>query len=719
VELFSISCTTCQKRLKVREASAIGEILICPSCGSMVLVEAPAEWRPDDTSAVSESATEAGLPASDESSLPEPPRPERVAPPPLTVPPTSAFAARSNDPDDPFQHPSPVTHGASEFETPEAEAEAGFETASLEEAAPPLLPDENWTSPTLRRRQQWLMVSVAAVVGVGMAVILLGVVASRNAASRPDRTQGEAGTATRDAANQNLGAPADRVDSAADETREVAERPLASADGGTASPEARSPADSSRDPDETSAAPPLVEAPEGAHPRENPSTEPTVKPDPEAGRGQEQATSEASSEPPAKQTPDTSALANTLEAFAPFIQDKPYVAPNTADAGDLKEPVLDPGDLEESDVSVPRPEPHEVNVAERLADRIPELDIPQMPLITFVRFLTGLSTIPISLDPDALALLRIKPDRPIAIKATNSDVGGILNAAIQPLGLAYVQVGDQLMITRPQPADVQLRIHRHSVEDLVGNDAEQLDELAEWITTMIEPDTWESQGGPGILRTEMPDLVIQHQDTVLFRALLFCERLRVARGLPTRTKLAPDLCRLEPRSSRAEGLLQKPLRIRFLEPTLLMHVLQSVTRETGLQILVDWQAIRQLGWTPEAETMVSAENVPVGEALSQMLRPMDLTYRVIDATTIQITSPEADENRWDVEFYPVARLLADSPDVTAVADRVRDAMQQAGIGETKGVVHFDPLSRHLVAALSQPDQRRLAVILQRWQTEAH
>ena len=41
MELFSISCTTCQKRLKVRDASAIGQILICPGCGSMVLVEAP------------------------------------------------------------------------------------------------------------------------------------------------------------------------------------------------------------------------------------------------------------------------------------------------------------------------------------------------------------------------------------------------------------------------------------------------------------------------------------------------------------------------------------------------------------------------------------------------------------------------------------------------------------------------------------------------------
>ena len=50
MELFAITCTTCQQRLKVRDASTIGEIQICPKCGSMVLVEPPAGWRetPED-----------------------------------------------------------------------------------------------------------------------------------------------------------------------------------------------------------------------------------------------------------------------------------------------------------------------------------------------------------------------------------------------------------------------------------------------------------------------------------------------------------------------------------------------------------------------------------------------------------------------------------------------------------------------------------------------
>ena len=39
MEPFSISCTTCQARLTVRSQAAIGQIMSCPKCSSMVLVE--------------------------------------------------------------------------------------------------------------------------------------------------------------------------------------------------------------------------------------------------------------------------------------------------------------------------------------------------------------------------------------------------------------------------------------------------------------------------------------------------------------------------------------------------------------------------------------------------------------------------------------------------------------------------------------------------------
>src|SRR6187401_1885935 len=45
MDLFSITCTTCKSRLKVREESAIGQILACPKCGGMVMVNPPPGWK--------------------------------------------------------------------------------------------------------------------------------------------------------------------------------------------------------------------------------------------------------------------------------------------------------------------------------------------------------------------------------------------------------------------------------------------------------------------------------------------------------------------------------------------------------------------------------------------------------------------------------------------------------------------------------------------------
>lgn len=46
MELFSIPCSTCGARLKVKSQAAIGQIFNCPKCQSMVLVEPPAGWTP-------------------------------------------------------------------------------------------------------------------------------------------------------------------------------------------------------------------------------------------------------------------------------------------------------------------------------------------------------------------------------------------------------------------------------------------------------------------------------------------------------------------------------------------------------------------------------------------------------------------------------------------------------------------------------------------------
>jgi hypothetical protein len=624
----------------------------------------------------------------------------------LVRPPGRWAADESNEAEDPFEQPPPVSGTYGEPFPTSADDDGSSDSGPIEPQEPPLLPDDRWVSPAAHDRRQWLMIGAGAVIGVVMSVILLGLWASRSGDVSPDpsRSQVAERPSPQPVARPNDGdaaMPAEQVaQPASDQNDADGPKPVPSEDATqeTTAPELVDPGIPERPAE-------LMPLPKEAAVADGPPSPPDGVPD---------------DEPSTEDKPDTSALTRALQAFAPFIQDEPYSPAEPADAQDEAGPMMDLPEWDgqrNGQVSIPRPEPREVDVAGRLQDTVPALELPGMPLIAFTHFVTGLSTIPISLDPDALALLRIRPDRPVTVKATDTDVSGILTAALQPLGLGYVPVNGQLLVTRVVPTGGPLRSVRHPVGDLVGSSSEQLEQLSDWITAMVEPDSWDSQGGPGGLQAELPDLVIQHQDTVLLHALLFCERLRVARGLPTKTNLDPALARLELRFKRAQPLLEKSVRIRYAEPALLLLILQRVTRETGLQILVDWQALGQMGWTPAAETLLLADGMPLGEAMTEMLRPMDLTYRVVDATTVQITSPTADKGQWDVEFHPVGDLLDESPDAKGLLERLADAAQQSRLGESDGVFHYDAPSRHLIAALSQPDQRWLADLLARWRSE--
>lgn len=57
MQTISVTCTTCNARLRVRDEAAYGEIVACPKCGSMVKVPIPEGWKPPSQSTAEKSGT--------------------------------------------------------------------------------------------------------------------------------------------------------------------------------------------------------------------------------------------------------------------------------------------------------------------------------------------------------------------------------------------------------------------------------------------------------------------------------------------------------------------------------------------------------------------------------------------------------------------------------------------------------------------------------------
>ena len=94
-----------------------------------------------------------------------------------------------------------------------------------------------------------------------------------------------------------------------------------------------------------------------------------------------------------------------------------------------------------------------------------------------------------------------------------------------------------------------------------------------------------------------------------------------------------------------------------------------------------------------------------------MLQPMDLTYRVLD--TGHRANHFTGRRRCPLghRVLPRQRLLASSQPPDALVTRVRNDLTGGNPGALAGVLHWDAPSQHLIAALPQPQQRKLAELL--------
>lgn len=727
MELFSIECTTCQQRLNVRDESAIGEIEICPKCGSMVLVEAPPDWQgtpPDEppTSVQPPPIVEdedeldiaAAMPSETEASSQQTPTVSPLVVGGGELPSPSQEADTVDGPIELDAAPSDARPAAMEQpeSVPADEPPVAADPTSPPQtgSAEPVLRTDDWTSEASLQRRQMLLVGGAAIAGIVLAVVVVGLLASRRTQPEPDVSvvDGKPGVES----------PKDTGDGAARDA-EGDDQPENETDNET--PTAKDDEDEQVDEDTEKPSDPPADEDATSKAKSEPAEDTESKaPVPEPDSKQEASTKNDEKEKlilkPSEDKPDatamdTAALAKTLDLLAPFTDVQPYTAPQPGEASAKeKAPKLDPAALPAQGPSAPRPEPRDVDVPERLKDEIREIEFPNVPLIDFLRFVTDFSTIPITLDPDALALVSVTPKTLVNVKQKDTVVAKLLSDALTSQNLGYVPLEGHLLVTRPPLPDGQPRSHTHSVADLVGNDPQQLARLAAMITEMVEPHSWQVNGGVGVIHQKMPELEFEHRDVELFRAMLFCDRLRMARGLPPQSKFPKEVFTIEPRLSQAKKLLETPVTINYVQPTLFVRILARLSKETGLQIIVDWRAVAELGWSPDGEATISASNEPIGQALAEMLLPMDLTYRVINANTVQVTSPSALVARLDVEFYPAKDVLLPQEKPAAFLEHIR---KELGLRDIGAAVYLDDASKHLIAALPQPWHKELVDLLNR------
>ncbi|MEX0818801.1 MAG: hypothetical protein WD070_04380, partial [Pirellulaceae bacterium] len=695
MEPFSIACTTCQARLRVRDESVIGQILTCPKCGSMVLVE-PVPAAPDvsqeaEPSASTDSAiAHHALAASDASdaafedaaSLFDQASEDPASPDLTETVEDLSVRAEAGPPsrDDKIAADESGHWEGDPVESDESAADA------LSELSPPprpatddvLLPNADWASAATVQWRNRVLLGIAGVVGVVLAVMLLVVFSGGDTSPAtashptPPRTQPINDTSGLQAAEP------EEAESPGTAT-EPAAPPVASessADG----PDLRPREGLSDDPIE-----PPIESP-----AESPLPSPApARPEPESGVALPDAP--ASDEPPGltPKEPITdgvgtgggpSPLSETLREFGALLDETKEPA-NPLPEMATESPRPPASDEREDEPVARRTGARVVEVHDRLNDPVARIDLDGVPLVNFLRFISDYSTIPITLDADILRWARVSPITAVRLSASDTTVAEVLNQGLAPLGLEHRIEADQLFITRRPKNESGVRTVTFKVEDLVGDDAKQLQQLGTRIMDFVAPESWSSRGGAGTMTFHGSELVIEQSEAVQFEILGFCEKLRVARGLSKRSPYDASMFRLATRGEQADAKLAQAITLTYIRPAPLQAIVDRIAQIAKLHILIDWRALADAGWSPDAEVGFSVADQPAAKALATLLEPLDLAYRIVDESTLQVTTPAVLDSRLEIEFYRVPKREDDGAPLVQSA---RDALGPANFRDFGG-----------------------------------
>jgi hypothetical protein len=723
-DLFAIDCTTCKSRLRVRDAAIVGQILACPKCSSMVLIEPPPGWQPPTTvpqesaatnpavtnpAATKASAASVAVPnAADSNSLketvsdsdfrevdamlgdaPAKPSPQTKPVTPQTAPsspqPVSKAPKPAGDKPREKRHHTPPTAPA-----PPGEQANGAGTATSGEVASAATAPVDWTPTRTKRLRLLAMLTLAGCVGVVSAMGAATYIASWASGQRTSEVAENSGPRT-----TPVTTPSSETASSAPPESEAAQATNDEATDATTPPKV----EVAPTPPEVVQEPRAEEKP--AEPAATTKTPENEKPQDPLGL-----VNDAPPEP-ASEANDPLKL-NGLRQLAKLLPGEEMPVPaEPSSAMDSAEDMASEPETASTAESRPRPEMRKIDMAARLADRLTEIEFNGQPLSEVVQFLSDFSTIPITIEPEALIWSRITPAAPVKSKLTNATLHEVLIEVLKPFRLEPVVVGEQVVVTRSP----NLRLIKCPIDDLTDGDADRQQQLIEFIEQLAAPTSWKSAGGEGTIVPQGDVLLVENNELAYGDVLQVCERLRLARGGRPKSVFPAEVFALERRSERAAKKLDTPLTLNFSQPTLLVKILQRFGKESGTTILVDWRALAEVGWPTEADATVTINKTPLRQALVELLAPMDLTYRVVDGQTLQVTTPQAVERQPELEVHSVADLASSSDEATALIERIAPMLGD------NAVLRYDAPSKSLFALLPQPQQEQLAESLAEMRTK--
>jgi hypothetical protein len=144
--------------------------------------------------------------------------------------------------------------------------------------------------------------------------------------------------------------------------------------------------------------------------------------------------------------------------------------------------------------------------------------------------------------------------------------------------------------------------------------------------------------------------------------------------------------------------------------------LPRLAYRAGVSIALDELSLLRYGVSPETLVTAAADEKPLETLLTEALQPLGLTWRVLDAGLLEVTTPRAVAQTPDIECYKLSGPVSDEA-ANALLRRIRQQISPPSwsVAGGDGVVVLDPSGRCLLVRQPQPLQRAIEDQLLQWQ----
>lgn len=631
VTLFKITCDTCRTSLNVRQKSAIGQILACPKCSSMVQVKPPKGWEDDEPE--SEQKPRSKKPFV--KPVPDPKLPETVS--------TISGSVSEGLQNDPSSKAKPADQRWQGDDNSEESSGPESEPTSRQ----PMLPGDQWDSSRAKQRKKLLFAfsTAIAVLVFGIAAIVFAAMQLSGGGENESEEVADANPASKtdESEAKSKGEPPQK------ESYKVGANQKQNSEKGPKK-QADPPGNGDTDPNKKSAKNKMPEKSDPAKDRD-PAKEKTdpLKSD------EKNASKKDDADPPgfeSKKDPDLEGLPDffrELDEFAViFEQDEPLLKLREAfEEDDL------PGEFGLSRFYIAKSLKKTPKPDKALNVPLAEIAFQQITLLDYLDFHYQMTSVPVAVDVTPILLSGIQLDQKFDIRVKDKSVLEVLKEVAAVLDLEVVKGTHSLVLTIKN-RNTQVEVD-YPVSDIAPT-ASDRQKLIDQIQRYVDKRSWSAEGGEGIITANdaKNSIVVKHFGWAQVRIREFLRHVRAQKGLALKSP-NPNFPGNQHRLVLSQAARDQEITILRSDPVSLSELLAQIAKEHNIHVFLNWEATGEK-LLPSGNLPLSIEAEKFDQFITELAATAKLDIVWHSERIVELTSGVGSSSNLTFESYNIRNV---------------------------------------------------------------